>query len=156
MKIRLTRLAAIIMAIFMMINVWAMAEGSIRTTVVMRVSHMTQNAVVDAGEDLSIEVNIDGVSPHSYQWYFNNALIDGANQKVLNIVNAQPADTGLYRMEAIGDDGMVLLSMDIAARVVEPYVPQSGDASMHVGYALCGMALCAAALAGMLRRRAVV
>ena len=41
----------------------AFAEGVISTTVVMRVSRLTQDAVVDAGEDLSMEVNIDGVSP---------------------------------------------------------------------------------------------
>lgn len=152
----MARLAAVALAVLLMMNLWAMAEGSIRTTVVMRVSHMTQNAVVDAGEDLSIEVNIDGVSPHTYQWYFNDAAIDGANQKVLNIVNAQPTDTGLYRMDAFGDDGAMLVSMDIAARVVEPYVPQSGDASMHAGFALGGVAACFAALALLMRRRAEV
>ena len=36
----------------------AFAEGVISTTVVMRVSRLTQDAVVDAGEDLSMEVNI--------------------------------------------------------------------------------------------------
>ena len=44
---------------------------------------MTQNAVVDAGEDLSMEVNIEGVEPASYQWYFENTPIAGANQKRL-------------------------------------------------------------------------
>ena len=65
----------------------AFAEGVISTTVVMRVSRLTQDAVVDAGEDLSMEVNIEGVSPASYQWYFEGAPIAGANQRVYNIVN---------------------------------------------------------------------
>ena len=36
----------------LLLGAYALADGMISTTVVMRVSHMTQNAVVDAGEDL--------------------------------------------------------------------------------------------------------
>ena len=135
-------------------NIYACAENAIGTTVVMRVSHMTQNAVVDAGEDLSIEVNIDGVNPDSYQWFFQDNVIAGANQNVLNIVDAQPDDTGIYRLDAYDADGELLVSMDIAARVVEDVVPQSGDFSMPVGFAFAGIALCALAMAVLLRRRA--
>ena len=145
-----------IAAIMLWRSACAFAEGAISTTVVMRVSHMTQNAVVDAGEDLSIEVNIDGVTPEAYQWYFNDAPIQGATQKVLNIVNAQSEDTGLYRLDAFDADGDMLVSMDIAARVVEDVVPQAGDESLPVGMAFGGMALCGAALAALLRRRAMV
>ena len=153
---RLTKLAAILMIVLCTFSMFASAQESIRTTVVMRVSRMTQNAVVDVGEDLTIEVNIDGVTPDTYQWYFNDQPIDGANQKVLNIVNAQPEDTGLYRLDAFDANGTMVVSMDIAARVVDKAeVPQSGDHSMPAGYALAGMAVCAAALAYALRRRAL-
>ena len=156
MKMRLYSFAAAVMACLMALMPFARADGAITTTVVMRVSHMTQNAVVDAGEDLSIEVNIEGVTPRTYQWYFEGQPIDGASQKVLNIVNAQPADTGLYRMDAFDENGAMVVSMDIAARVVDKAeVPQSGDHSMPAGYALAGMAVCAAALAYALRRRAL-
>ena len=64
----------------------AVAENTISTTVVMRVSRMTQSAVVNTGEDLSMEVNIDGVSPARYQWYFNDTPVEGATQKVFTIV----------------------------------------------------------------------
>ena len=150
----LSRLAALWIAIMLLASVCAFAENSISTTVVMRVSRMTQNAVVKAGEDLSIEVGIDGVEPQTYQWFFNDVPLDGANQKVYNIVNAQPEHTGVYRMDAFDANGKMLVSMDIAARVLEDTVPQAGDSSMPVGVALAAMALCGGALIVLLRRRA--
>ena len=133
----------------------AFAEGVISTTVVMRVSHLTQDAVVDAGEDLSMEVNIEGVSPASYQWYFNDAPIEGANQRVYNIVNASVEDAGVYRLDAFDADGSMLLSMDIAARVIDDTVPKSGDDSLPVGVAFAVLAVAVVALsAKLLRRRA--
>ena len=153
---RFARLFAIIVVALLSINACAFAQSAIDTTVVMRVSRMTQNAVVDAGEDLSIEVNIDGVTPEAYQWYFNDAPIQGATQKVLNIVDAQPEDAGVYRLDAFDGDGNMAVSMDIAARVVENAVPQSGDSSMPVGYAFAGIALCGLMMAALLRRRAML
>ena len=148
------RLAALCLAVMLLASVCASAEGSISTTVLMRVSRMTQNAVVKAGEDLSIEVSIDGVEPASYQWYFNDAPIEGANQKVYIIVDAKPEDTGIYRMDAFDANGKMLVSMDISARVLEEKVPQAGDGSLPVGYALAAMALCGGLLFVLLRRRA--
>ena len=143
-------------AVLMLLTASACAQGAISTTVTMRVSHMTQSPVVNVGEDLSIEVDIDGVTPDRFQWYFNSQPIDGANQKVLNIVNAQPGDAGTYRMDAFDANGSMVVSMDIAARVVDNVVPQAGDASLPVGAAIGGMALCGVALAAMLCRRARV
>ena len=150
----LSRMAALWIAIMLLASVCAFAENSISTTVVMRVSRMTQNAVVKAGEDLSIEVDIDGVEPDSYQWFFNDVPLDGANQKVYNIVNAQPEHTGVYRMDAFDANGKMLVSMDIAARVLEDTVPQAGDRSMPVGVAFAAIALCGGLLLVLLRRRA--
>ena len=148
------RMAALLTAIMLLVSVCACSEGSISTTVVMRVSRMTQNAVVKAGEDLSIEVGIDGVEPAQYQWYFNDVPIDGATQKVFNIVNAQPENTGVYRIDAFDENGRMLVSMDIAARVLEETVPQAGDRSMPVGVAFAAIALCGGLLMVLLRRRA--
>ncbi|MDO4865537.1 MAG: immunoglobulin domain-containing protein [Clostridia bacterium] len=150
---RIARLAAILLAVMLLCSAFAGAEGSISTTVLMRRSRMTQNAVVDVGEDLSIEVSIEGVSPSQYQWYFNDAPIEGANQKVYNIVNAQPEDTGVYRLDAFDEEGSMVVSMDVSARVLEPEVPQAGDGSVPVGFAFAGLALCGALLAVLLRRR---
>ena len=132
----------------------AFAEGVISTTVVMRVSRLTQDAVVDAGEDLSMEVNIDGVSPASYQWYFEGAPISGADQRVYNIVNAAVEDSGIYRMDAFDENGDMLLSMEIAARVIDDTVPKSGDSSLPVGAAFAVLAAASVALFVKLRRAA--
>ena len=156
MKRRMLKWAVLLSALMLLMGAMAQAQGSIDTTVVMRVSHMTQSAVVDAGEDLSIDVNITGVNPDSYQWYFEGTPIPGATQKVLNIVNAQPEDSGIYRLDAFDESGKLVVSMDISARVVDKSVPQSGDGSMPVGIALAGVAVCAAALALLLRRRAAL
>ena len=129
----------------------AVAENTISTTVVMRVSRMTQSAVVNTGEDLSMEVNIDGVSPARYQWYFNDTPVEGATQKVFTIVNARLEDAGTYRLDAFDDMGRLVVSMDIAARVIDPKVPKSGDESLPVSVAM-GVA-CAAAVGIVLLKR---
>ena len=147
------KLAVALIAIMLIASACAVAEGTISTTVLMRVSRMTQNAVVNAGEDLSIEVGIDGVTPASYQWYFNDAPIDGANQKVYNIVNAQQEHTGVYRLDAFDEDGNMVVSMDVAARVLEDEVPQAGDGTLPVGMAIAGIAVCGVMLAVLLRKR---
>ena len=148
---RILKIVALL-SLVMMMAVPAIAENMISTTLVMRVSHMTQNAVVDAGEDLTMEVSVDGVVPASYQWYFNGEVIEGANQKVYNIVDAQVEDTGTYRMDAFDEEGGMVVSMDIAARVIDDEVPQSGDNSVHAGIALAGIAVCVAGVM-LLRRR---
>lgn len=150
MKKRLMKLITLMLAMMMLTG--AQAQSTISTTVVMRVSRMTQSAVVDVGEDLSMEVNIGGVTPAQYQWYFNGTAIEGADQKVYNIVNATVEDAGTYRMDAFDENGNMVVSMDIAARVIDDTVPQSGDRSMPVGFALATMAACAA-LVAVLRRR---
>ena len=153
MSIGFRRVAAVLLAIMLLASVYGIAENSISTTVVMRISRMTQNAVVKAGEDLTIEVGIDGVEPDSYQWYFNDVPIEGANQRVYTISNAQPEHTGVYRIDAFDEAGKMLVSMDISARVMEETVPQAGDHSMPVGMAIGALALCGVLLTVLLRRR---
>ena len=148
------RIALVLAVLMLALGVCAVAEGMISTTVVMRVSKMTQNAVVNAGEDLSMEVNIDGVEPASYQWYFNDQAISGATQKAYSIVNAQVENSGVYRMDAFDAEGRMLVSMDISARVIDDTIPQSGDGSMPVGVAAAVVAMAAAALVLVFRRRA--
>ena len=147
-------LAALLAVLVLAAGACALAEGAISTTVVMRVSRMTQSAEVNAGEDLSMEVNIDGVEPESYQWYFEGEAIHGATQKAYSIVNAQVENSGVYRMDAFDADGRMLVSMDISARVIGGGIPQSGDSSLPVGAAAAVFALAACALVLLLRRRA--
>ena len=147
-----------VFAMLLAVAVAALSAGAlaeeISTTVVMRVSRMTQSAVVNVGEDLSLEVGIEGVEPASYQWYFEDQMIPGADQQVYNIVNAQLSDSGTYRLEAFGSDGRMLVSMDIIARVVEETIPKSGDESLPVGLAIAVFVLAAGVFATTLRRRA--
>ena len=145
--------ALVLAALMLMIGVCAVAEGMISTTVVMRVSKMTQNAVVNAGEDLSMEVNIDGVEPASYQWYFEDEAISGATQKAYSIVNAQVENSGVYRMDAFDAEGRMLVSMDISARVIDNTIPQSGDGSMPVGVAAAAFVMAAGSMGLVLRRK---
>lgn len=146
-------LVIILVVVMLLMSACALAEGVISTTVIMRVSRITQNAVVDVGEDLSMEVQIDGVEPAVYQWYFEDQAILGANQKVYSIINAQVENSGVYRMDAYDADGKMLVSMDISARVIDNSVPKAGDASMPVGIAVAGLALSASVLAFVLRRK---
>jgi len=148
------KIAVLLSVLILVIAACAAAEGAISTTVVMRVSRMTQSAVVNAGEDLSMEVNIDGVNPSAYQWYFQDEKIVGANQKAYSIVNAQVENSGVYRMDAFDENGKMLVSMDISARVIDNTIPQSGDGSMPVGIAAAVFAAAAAALVLVFRRRA--
>lgn len=148
------KIAILLTVLALVLGMYAVAEGVISTTVVMRVSRMTQSAVVNAGEDLSMEVNIDGVNPSAYQWYFGDEKISGANQKAYSIVNAQVEDSGVYRMDAFDENGKMLVSMDISARVIDDTIPQSGDGSMPVGIAAAVFAAAAAALVLVFRRRA--
>ena len=64
-------------------------------------------------------------------------------------------DAGVYRLDAFDANGDMLLSMDIAARVIDDTVPKSGDDSLPVGVAFAALAVAALALfAKLLRRRA--
>lgn len=148
------KVIGLVAVLVLLVSACALAEGVISTTVVMRVSRMTQNAVVDVGEDLSMEVNIDGVVPASYQWFFEGQAIEGADQRVYSIVNAQVEDSGVYRMDAFDAEGDMVVSMDISARVIDNTVPKSGDSSMSMGFAVAIFAAAAAALLIVFRRRA--
>ena len=150
----LKRIAVVLLALCALCWSAALAEGVVSTSVVMRVSRLTQDAIVDEGEDLSMEVNMDGVTPTAYQWYFNDAPIDGAVQKVFNIVDAKVADAGIYRLDAFGEEGQMLLSMDLAVRVNSREVPKSGDHSLPVAAVAASMGLALALLAVRIRRMA--
>ncbi len=148
------RIAVVVLLAAIIASIYALAENMISTSLVMRVSKATQCAVVDAGEDLSMEINIDGVDPDSYQWYKDDAAIEGANQKVYTIVDAAVEDSGIYRMDAFDAAGKMLVSMDINARVVDKNVPKSGDDSMPVGIAIALLAAASVAMVLAFRRRA--
>lgn len=154
MRSRVVKILMLMVLSLVLAAPFACADQTVTTSVVMRVSRMTQNAVVNAGEDLSMEISIDGVAPASYQWYFNDAPIAGANQKVYSILNASAEDTGVYRLDAFDENGRMLVSMDIAARVIVDDVPKSGDASLPLSVVWMAMGVAAVLLIASRRRAA--
>ncbi len=154
MKKHLKRMAAVLLAFLLLGCGASLADGVVSTSVVMRVSRLTQDAVVNEGEDLSMEINIEGVEPASYQWYFNDAPIADATQRVYNIVDAREEDAGVYRLDAFDADGGMVLSMDIAMRVVTKTVPQAGDHSLPLGVVIAAMGAAALLLTVKARRAA--
>lgn len=144
-----------IILITMILGMVTCASSAVSTTVILRVSKITQSAVVNVGEDLSMEVALDGCEPDTYQWYYQDAPIANANQKVYNIVDAELTDSGIYRMEAFDANGKMLVSMDINARVIDPNIPKSGDDSFPIEVAVGVLLMSCAVLFLVNRRRAV-
>lgn len=121
----------------------ALAEsGAIRTYLTFRITTRTQSAVVNEGEDLQIEVGVNGVEPTSWQWYFKGEPIEqNGDQRIYNLVNAGEEDAGLYCLKAYKDDTLVV-SVDVNVRVIAPVImPASGDGSMPVAYAFAALAM---------------
>lgn len=151
------RLAILFVILLLIASAQAANASAIRTYLTFRVTTRAQSAVVNVGEDLQIEVGVDGVEPTAWQWYFNGQqLTQDADQRVYNIVNAQLEDAGLYRMQAYNGTQMVL-SVDVNVRVIDPTVlPPSGDDSLPVtaAFAVMALGLCALPVLYKARRRA--
>ncbi len=135
---------AVILA-FVICTSCAFAEsGAIRTYLTFRITTQTQSAIVDVGEDLQIEVGLEGVQPTRYQWYFEgNAIEKNGNERIYNLLNAQPEDAGIYTMEAYTDEELVL-KVEVNVRVINPTViPASGDNSLpvEIAFVLAGAAV---------------
>lgn len=154
MKRLFGRITICVLAIVLCASIAACAAGAVSTTLILRASKVTQNAVINVGEDLSMEVLLEGAEPDAYQWYFNNEPISGSNQKIYNIVDASVADSGIYRLDAFDANGKMIVSMDINARVIDPEVPKSGDNSMPIEIAIGTFVLAGAALLLTNRRKA--
>lgn len=121
--------------------------------VVMKVSRTAQDSVINAGEDLTIDIQLDGVEPAMYKWYFEDALIEGADSRVYTLRSAIVEDAGIYRMEAYGEDGTMLASMEFAVRVIEDALPQAGDDTLGIGLVAGIMGLSAAGMGAAVIRK---
>ncbi len=141
--------AALIMVLALVFAPVSLGEGNgVRAYLTLRKTTIIQDSVINIGEDLAMELTVSGVEPSVYQWYFNGEPIVGANYMVYNIINAQMEDAGLYRMDAFDATGKMLLSVDVAVRVIDPtIVPEAGDTSMSAGEAAAVMAGAAVLLA---------
>ncbi|MBQ3079715.1 MAG: immunoglobulin domain-containing protein [Clostridia bacterium] len=133
----------------------ALAEGgAIRTYLTFRVTNRTQSAIANVGEDLQIEVGVDGVEPTAWQWYFEGEKIENnADERIYNIVNAQMEDAGLYTMQAYQGDKMVL-KVDVNVRVIDTtFIPASGDDSFPVYGAFIALGIASLMAVLAFRRR---
>ena len=143
------RFLCIALVILAMLVAAVGSAHALSANVVMKVSRTAQDSVINAGEDLSIDVRLDGVEPALYKWYFGDALIEGASDRVYTVRRAGIEDAGMYRMEAFGDDGSMLVSMEFAVRVIDDELPQAGDDTLGVGLVSGIMALSAMVLCGV-------
>lgn len=130
MKTCVKRFIACIALSALVLTLCAGSAFALSANVVMKVSRTAQDAVIDAGEDLAIDVDLEGVEPASYRWYFGEAPVAGADQRVLTIVSAKVEDAGTYRMEAFDADGKMLVSMEFAVRVIDKSLPKAGDGTL--------------------------
>jgi len=154
------RMAVRTLIAFLLIVVFAgaaLAEGPIRTYLTFRITTRTQSAIANVGEDLQIEVGVDGVEPTEWQWYFEGeAIEEDGDQRIYNIVNAQTEDAGIYTLQAYRD-GRMVLKVDVNVRVIDTtFIPASGDDSMPVyaAFIALGAALCAMTVLVRKRRQA--
>ena len=153
MSARICRIAMAVVMLAVMIVTCAGAEGAISANVVMKVSRTAQDSIINEGEDLSIDVNIDGVEPASYRWYFGEEPISGANYSMHSISAATMDDAGMYRVEAFDEEGGMLVSMDFNVRVMEKAMPKSGDNTVSAGVVAGAMAALAAIACALFARR---
>lgn len=133
----------------------ALAEtGAIRTYLTFRITTQTQSAIVDVGEDLQIEVGVEGVEPTRYQWYFEGKPIErNGNERIYNLLNAQMEDEGIYTMEAYTGDKLAL-RVEVNVRVINPTViPASGDDSLPVEFAFAFAGAAVVMMAALLKKR---
>lgn len=113
----------------------SMGAQAISASVAMKVSRNAQDSVVNVGEDLLIDVAVDGIIPESYAWYFEGAPIQGAASRALQLYSVTPEDAGLYRVDAFDASGKMVVSIEFTVRVVEEALPQSGDGTLALGSA---------------------
>ena len=136
----ISRIASCLMILVLLVlGMQAFAQGTVSTTLNMRVTKAVQSALVNEGEDLTIDIEVDGVAPEYYQWYFNDELIPGATYSAYTIANAKVEDAGMYRLDAYDENSKLLFSTETKARVLDSNVPKSGDRSLNPVIPACIM-----------------
>ncbi len=155
MRTKTARVFLAVILAFMICFSSAFAEnGAIRTYLTFRITTQTQSAIVDVGEDLQIEVGVDGVEPTRYQWYFEGTAIEkNGSERIYNLLNAQTEDAGIYTMEAYTGDTLAL-KVEVNVRVINPtMIPASGDDSLPVEIAFAFAGAAVIMMAVLLKKR---
>lgn len=75
------------------------------------ISVQPSNLAVNNSQPATFSVTASGVPSPAYQWYYNNALISGANSSTYNIASAAPANMGNYKVVITNLAGSVTSSV---------------------------------------------
>lgn len=134
-------IAAVLLLLFALPQ--GVTEPLISAAVQVKASRSVYDSMIRAGEDVDISVDIQGFAPAACQWYREDEAIDGANGTLLHISSAKTQDTGIYRMDAMDENGKVRVSADVSLRVVDSTIPKMGDARLPAP--VIGAAMAAAA-----------
>jgi len=85
-----------------------------------RITSQPQSTNLIKGRTVTFSVAAGGLSPLTYQWYFNDTnLIVGATSASFTITNVQPAASGIYRV-LVSDGNSTLLSDSATLTVISP------------------------------------
>lgn len=77
------------------------------------------NLTVIQGSNAIFRVSAAGVSPLSYQWYFNGVSLTNQTEESLTVVNVQTNDAGAYSVVA-GNETTSLASSNVILTVLSP------------------------------------
>lgn len=70
-----------------------------------------QSQTVDTGDDVTFLVAVaGGVSPYTYQWYYNNVALSGETDPTLELTNVDSGDAGNYKVVITDSTGQILTS----------------------------------------------
>jgi uncharacterized repeat protein (TIGR03803 family) len=78
------------------------------------------NLTVSAGTPATFTVLAGGTPPLSYQWTFNNTNIVGATNAILNLVNVQPSNGGVYALLVSNAYGAIVSSNALLTVLIYP------------------------------------
>jgi hypothetical protein len=97
-------------------------NGKISTSpkVLIRILSQPTSQVVVLGTSVQFSVTINNSGPVTYQWYFNNTLIPGANLSSYTISNVSNLDSGNYYV--VINNKFVIVTSNLAnLEVIDPY-----------------------------------
>jgi hypothetical protein len=75
---------------------------------------------IGTGATLSLSAGVSGTAPITYQWYRNDSPLANATNATYTKVNAQPGDSGLYRLVANNCTGVPAASSNAVVSVTTP------------------------------------
>jgi hypothetical protein len=90
------------------------------------VTTQPSDQAIGTGTTLSLSVGVSGTAPVNYQWFRNDSPLANATNATYTKVNAQAADSGLYRVLANNCAGVPATSSNAVVSVTPPPVTLLG------------------------------